>query len=54
MHKISVLGDYYYDKYLLVSRPFARALTGPIFGPIPNAKLRVFFPIEKINSQLRN
>ena len=32
---------------------FSRALTGPIFGPIPNAKLKVFFPIEKINSQLK-
>ena len=36
-----------------VFRPFSRALTGPIFGPIPNAKLKVFFPIEKINSQLK-
>ena len=34
-------------------RPFSRALTGPIFGPIPNAKLKFFFPIEKINSQLK-
>ena len=34
-------------------RPFSRALTGPIFGLIPNAKLKVFFPIEKNNSQLK-
>ena len=34
-------------------RPFSRALTVPIFSPIPNAKLKFFFPIEKINSQLK-
>ena len=38
---------------IILLRPFSRTLTGPIFGPIPNAKLKFFFPIEKINSQLK-
>ena len=28
-------------------RPFSRALTGPIFGPIPNAKLKFFSQLKK-------
>ena len=28
---------------------FSRALTGPIFGPIPNAKLKFFPQLKKLN-----
>ena len=35
-------------------RPFSRALMGPKIGPIPNAKLKFFFPIQKDVSQSYN
>ena len=36
------------------TRPFSRALMGPKKGPIPNAKLKLFFPIQKDFSQSYN